>query len=240
MQHRTIGDLMTRPVVHVRTDATCKAVAATLAHDDVTAVPVVDDIGRPVGVVSEADLVRGVAQRPDPAGPTRLPEPTDRSPGENVTVEELMTAPAVCARRSGPLWRPRGSWSPRESNAFPWSTRQSVSSVSSAVATWHSRSTTGTSWASSRRPSMVTWPSSTSTVMSAGARPAFEPGRRETSPPAGSRRGAGTPEGGNRTGPWGHPRLSRSHDRRRRRGTANRWSTRGRSSPAAPFCSPAR
>lgn len=67
MQHRTIGDLMTRPVVHVRTDATFKAVAATLAHDDVTAIPVVDDIGRPVGVVSEADLVRGVAQRPDPA-----------------------------------------------------------------------------------------------------------------------------------------------------------------------------
>ncbi|MFD8351172.1 CBS domain-containing protein [Streptomyces coelicoflavus] len=101
MQHRTIGDLMTWPVVHVRTDATFKAVAATLAHNDVTAVPVVDDVGRPIGVVSEADLVRRVAQRPDPAGPTRLPEPTDRSAGENVTVEELMTAPAVCAR---PEW----------------------------------------------------------------------------------------------------------------------------------------
>ncbi|WP_456044069.1 BON domain-containing protein [Streptomyces tendae] len=39
-----------------------------------------DDIGRPVGVVTQADLVRKVARRP---------EPTDRSAGENVTVEEL-------------------------------------------------------------------------------------------------------------------------------------------------------
>lgn len=66
MQHRTIGDLMTRPVVHVRTDATFKAVAATLAHDDVTAVPVVDDIGRPVGVVSERIWSAGSLSAPIP------------------------------------------------------------------------------------------------------------------------------------------------------------------------------
>ncbi|MER7965150.1 CBS domain-containing protein [Streptomyces ardesiacus] len=101
MQHRTVGDLMTWPVVHVRTDASFKAVAEALAGNDITAVPVVDDIGHPVGVVSEADLVRKVAQHPDPAGPTRLPEPRDRLAGERVTVEELMTAPAVCAR---PEW----------------------------------------------------------------------------------------------------------------------------------------
>ncbi|MBQ0964030.1 MULTISPECIES: CBS domain-containing protein [Streptomyces] len=74
---------MPRPVVRGRTDTSFKAVAEALTHNDVTAVPVVDDIGRPVDVVSQADLVRKVARRPDPA------EPTDRSAGENVTVEEL-------------------------------------------------------------------------------------------------------------------------------------------------------
>ncbi|MFG2317262.1 hypothetical protein [Streptomyces tendae] len=80
---------MPRPVVRGRTDISFKAVAEALTHNDVTAVPVVDDIGRPVDVVSQAELVRKVARRPDPAGPVRLPEPTDRSAGGNVTVEEL-------------------------------------------------------------------------------------------------------------------------------------------------------
>ncbi|MGV9899746.1 CBS domain-containing protein [Streptomyces tendae] len=80
---------MPRPVVRSRTDTSFKAVAEALTHNDVTAVPVVDDIGRPVGVASQADPVRKAARRPDPAGPVRLPEPTDRSAGGNATVEEL-------------------------------------------------------------------------------------------------------------------------------------------------------
>ncbi|WP_374103239.1 hypothetical protein [Streptomyces sp. RM72] len=80
---------MPRPVVRGRTDISFKAVAEALTHNDVTAVPVVDDISRPVDVVSQADVVRKVARRPDPAGPVRLPDPTDRSAGGNVTVEEL-------------------------------------------------------------------------------------------------------------------------------------------------------
>ncbi len=63
-----------------------------------TAVPVVDDLGRPVGVVS----LRTVAGRPDPAGllPQSRPEGPEEVP-DGATAEELMTAPPVCAR---PEW----------------------------------------------------------------------------------------------------------------------------------------
>lgn len=71
-----------------------------LADHDVTALPVVDDLDQPVGVVSEADLLRTVAARPDPNG---LPSAAGHADGalardEGTTAGELMTAPAVCAR----------------------------------------------------------------------------------------------------------------------------------------------
>ncbi|GGY33396.1 CBS domain-containing protein [Streptomyces djakartensis] len=103
MQHRTIGELMTRGVVRVRRDTPFKSVAGMLADHDVTALPVVDDLDHPVGVVSEADLLRVVAARPDPHG---LPLPSAGRDGtlpadDGTTAGELMTAPAVCAR---PEW----------------------------------------------------------------------------------------------------------------------------------------
>ncbi|WP_030230967.1 MULTISPECIES: CBS domain-containing protein [unclassified Streptomyces] len=103
MQHRTVGELMTRGVVRVRQETPFKQVAGMLADHDVTALPVVDDLDQPVGVVSEADLLRTVAARPDPGG---LPLPSARlnatlPTDDGTTAGELMTAPAVCAR---PEW----------------------------------------------------------------------------------------------------------------------------------------
>ncbi|MGW5202052.1 CBS domain-containing protein [Streptomyces spiralis] len=102
MQHRTVEDLMTHSVVRVQRDTPFKKIVRTLADHDVTAVPVVDDLGHPVGVVSEADLLRTVADRPDPAGllPPLRADGLDTAP-EGATAEELMTAPPVCAR---PEW----------------------------------------------------------------------------------------------------------------------------------------
>ncbi|PZH20797.1 inosine-5'-monophosphate dehydrogenase [Streptomyces sp. NTH33] len=99
MHHRTVEDLMTHGVVRVRQDTPFKDVVRTLADHDVTAVPVVDDLGHPVGVVSEADLLRTVADRPDPAGLLpRLPPDRLEEASDGATAEELMTAPPVCAR----------------------------------------------------------------------------------------------------------------------------------------------
>lgn len=52
-----VGSVMTRTVVTARPDTTFKEVAELLADNGISAVPVVDDGGTPIGVVSEADLL---------------------------------------------------------------------------------------------------------------------------------------------------------------------------------------
>ncbi|MCK7622228.1 CBS domain-containing protein [Streptomyces sp. RS10V-4] len=103
MAHRTVAELMTRKVVSVRLDTPFKEIAQTLADHAVSAVPVLDRLGRPAGVVSEADLLRKAADRSDLSGRTPLPhlEAWERARAEGRTAEELMSAPAVCAH---PEW----------------------------------------------------------------------------------------------------------------------------------------
>lgn len=86
-----------------RTDTGFKDVARLLAENDVTALPVVDEGDRPLGVVSEADLIRRQAGRPDTRGllsaltPAREQRPDTRAS----TAGDLMHSPAVTAR---PEW----------------------------------------------------------------------------------------------------------------------------------------
>jgi len=68
----TVRDVMTRCPVSVPADAPFPTVAAVLSRNLISAVPVVDGRGLPVGVVSEADLI---------GAPTRR------------TARELMTSP---------------------------------------------------------------------------------------------------------------------------------------------------
>ncbi|WP_063728843.1 CBS domain-containing protein [Streptomyces sp. RTd22] len=103
MHHRTVGELMTRGVVRAPRDMPFKELVALLAENDVTAVPVVDASDRPMGVVSEADLLRKVSGQADPSGRVLLPHPEawERAKTEGARAEELMSAPAVCV---GPEW----------------------------------------------------------------------------------------------------------------------------------------
>ena len=73
MQHRTVAELMSRSVVRARRDLPFKEIVELLRDNDVTAVPVVDELDRPVGVVSEADLLRKSSAQPDPSGRTPIP-----------------------------------------------------------------------------------------------------------------------------------------------------------------------
>ncbi|GAA3784755.1 CBS domain-containing protein [Streptomyces chiangmaiensis] len=84
MGHRSVGDLMTPDAVSVRPGTTFKEIARVLDEYEITAVPVIDGDGRPVGVVSEADLLR-----------------KQTSGGVGSTAGELMTSPAVVAE---PEW----------------------------------------------------------------------------------------------------------------------------------------
>ncbi|MEU4524641.1 CBS domain-containing protein [Amycolatopsis sp. NPDC024027] len=52
-----MSDLMSRPVVSAGPGASFKELAALLAERGIAAIPVVDDHQRPIGVVSEADLL---------------------------------------------------------------------------------------------------------------------------------------------------------------------------------------
>ena len=108
MRQRTVSDLMTRDVVSVQPGATFKDVVKALADNEVTAVPVVDDDMRPLGIVSEADLLRYEARRSGQVD--RLPDVlrryAARNPEENAhlatadppSAAHLMTSPAVVAR----------------------------------------------------------------------------------------------------------------------------------------------
>jgi CBS-domain-containing membrane protein len=103
MHHRTVAECMTKEVVRARRDMPFKEIVELLAEHKVTAVPVVDELDRPMGVVSEADLLRKSTARADPSGLTPIPdlEAWERAKAEGVRADELMSAPAVCVR---PEW----------------------------------------------------------------------------------------------------------------------------------------
>ncbi|MFE9255218.1 CBS domain-containing protein [Streptomyces sp. NPDC006879] len=82
MRHHSVADLMTPSAVSVQRGTSFKEIARLLKEFDISAVPVLDEAGRPVGVVSEADLLH----RPLAGSGTN-------------TAADLMTSPAVTARR---------------------------------------------------------------------------------------------------------------------------------------------
>ncbi|MBE9499380.1 CBS domain-containing protein [Streptomyces sp. GKU 257-1] len=67
MRHRAVRDLMSRPAVCVAPGTGLKETARLMAGHDISAVPVVDEDDKPVGMVSEGDLVRAQAELPEPA-----------------------------------------------------------------------------------------------------------------------------------------------------------------------------
>lgn len=62
LQTRTVGDVLARvPMLQVPPTATPTQVAGLMVETAAEAVPVVDDEGRLLGIVTEADLVRWIA-----------------------------------------------------------------------------------------------------------------------------------------------------------------------------------
>ena len=98
----TVKDVMTTEVVVVRRDTNFKEIAATLRRYRVSAVPVVDDAGRVIGVVSEADLLAKEALA-DPGVMAEVLHHKDVRKAEGLTAGDLMTRPAVTAAPEDPV-----------------------------------------------------------------------------------------------------------------------------------------
>jgi CBS-domain-containing membrane protein len=101
-----VGDVMTRRVVALRTGATFKDIVKTIREWRVSALPVLDDAGRVVGVVSEADMLpKEEYRRSDLDRYGRLQHPADVYKAGAVTAGELMTGPAVTVTPDATLAR---------------------------------------------------------------------------------------------------------------------------------------
>lgn len=100
VRRSTVADVMSVPVVAVDPDTSFSAVASLLYTAAVRAVPVLDDAGRLLGVVSEADLLV-TAERGEPRDDHRWWRPRHvRRPGPvrkagATTAAGLMTTPVV-------------------------------------------------------------------------------------------------------------------------------------------------
>ncbi|MDG9724995.1 MULTISPECIES: CBS domain-containing protein [unclassified Streptomyces] len=101
MKHQKVCDLMSDAVVRVQRGTPFKEIAHLLQEYDITAVPVVDEEDRPVGVVSEADLLQKMWGS-DPDGSPAHEERSRPGGGKALATDAagLMTSPAVCARES--------------------------------------------------------------------------------------------------------------------------------------------
>jgi CBS domain-containing protein len=103
----TAADIMTRHVITARPDESVKAVARLLADHDISAVPVCDENGKPIGMVSEGDLMRPFGR--DHAlrrawwlnllaeGHDLAPNFVDYVSADRRTAGDLMTKPVISA-----------------------------------------------------------------------------------------------------------------------------------------------
>lgn len=98
----TVKDVMTTEVVAVRRETTFKEMATVLRRYRVSALPVVDDAGRVLGVVSEADLLAKEALA-DPGLVAELVHRKDVRKAEGLTAGDIMTSPPVTAAPGDPV-----------------------------------------------------------------------------------------------------------------------------------------
>jgi CBS domain-containing protein len=92
----SVRDIMTTKVVVVRRGASFKEMAARLRQDRVSAFPVVDDDGKVIGVVSEADMLAKEVLNGDHLGTlTAMLHLREQEKADGLTAGDLMTHPAV-------------------------------------------------------------------------------------------------------------------------------------------------
>ena len=90
-----VKDVMTTPVVTVRENASFREMVTKMRDSLVSAFPVVDNWGKIIGVVSEADMLNMEADQASPGTFASLLAFRDHEKAAGVTAADLMTSPAV-------------------------------------------------------------------------------------------------------------------------------------------------
>lgn len=107
-----VKDIMSQPVITAREDASLEEVARLMLQHDIGAVPIVDDRGRLVGIITESDFTgkeRGfpfsVYRAPQVFGEWITPEGIERifAAARSRKAKEIMSAPVVTAREDEPV-----------------------------------------------------------------------------------------------------------------------------------------
>lgn len=107
-RNETVQAVMTRDPVTVGPDTPFKEIAELLAECEISAVPVVDDTGMPIGMVSEADLMAKAEYQDQPEPPPRFASPRHRHDWEKaqaLTAAELMSPSPLVIGPDAPLPR---------------------------------------------------------------------------------------------------------------------------------------
>jgi len=107
-RHEPVQTVMTRDLVTVGPGTPFKDIAELLAEHRVSAVPVVDDDGRAIGVVSEADLLAKAEYQDQNEPPSRFAGPRRRHEWEKAqafTAAELMSPSPMSIGQDTPLPR---------------------------------------------------------------------------------------------------------------------------------------
>ena len=94
-----VKDVMTTQVAIVRRDTSFKEIAARMRRDRISAFPVLDDEGKVIGIVSEADMLAKEALDGGQAGMpgmiTGMLRRREQAKAAGTTAGDLMTSPAV-------------------------------------------------------------------------------------------------------------------------------------------------
>ncbi len=115
-----VRDVMTTPVVAVRKTASFKEMITRMRESRISDFPVVDDGGRVIGVVSEADMLNKEADLATGPGPlASVLRFRDHDKAAGVTAAELMTSPPVTASPDTPLAQAAGLMRDRQVKRLP-------------------------------------------------------------------------------------------------------------------------
>jgi CBS domain-containing protein len=122
----SVRDVMTRSVISVRPETPLKEVARLLIENGISGMPVVDEHGRVLGVVSEADFlvkeqgVAAVRRRPFARIFGDAPETSEQlAKVAAATAEQAMTSPAITIEAGRPLAEAAARMVSRQVNRLP-------------------------------------------------------------------------------------------------------------------------